>query len=459
MQSTPARIACDEVGATIVLPGDENWDSARQAWNLAVDQRPAAVALVRSAKEAIEIVGFARRNGLRVATQCTGHGAAPMASLEHTILVKTSQMAGVQIEPGARRVRAQAGALWQDITKPAAEHGLAALAGSSPNVGVVGYSLGGGLSWMARRYGLAAESLLAAELVTANGDLIRAEHESTPDLFWALRGGGGSFGLVTAIELALFPVQRLYAGVLFWPMQRGSEILHAWREWVDTVPDTVTSLARLLRVPPLPDIPAQLRGRPFVVVEAACIGDESSGEDLLAPLRELGPEIDTFAMVSAPLLQTLHMDPEPPVPAIGDGMLLADLPAKAIEGLVAVAGPNSDSPLLSIELRHLGGQLGGETVIPSSMGSAAFGVYSVGMAMNDEMGAAIHRDLGLVRNALSPCDARYMFLNFADQPADTATLFSPATQRRLAEIKARYDPTDVFQANHEVAPALATNAA
>jgi hypothetical protein len=278
--------------------------------------------------------------GIRIAPQGTGHGAEPLEPLDGAMLLRTSRMRSVWIDPAARTARAEAGALWQDVTVPAGEHGLAALAGSSPDVGVTGYTLGGGMGWLARRYGLAANSVTAADIVTPDGRLVRATAEHEPDLFWAVRGGG-SVGVVTALEMRLYPVRELYA----------------WREWTGLVPDEVTSIGRILRFPPLPDIPEPVRGRAFALVEAAYRGDEGSGAELIGPLRQLGPELDTFATIPAPALQQLHMDPDQPVPAQGDGAFLADFPAAAIDALTAVAGPDADTALASIEVRHLGGAL------------------------------------------------------------------------------------------------------
>jgi FAD/FMN-containing dehydrogenase len=221
-----------------VTPEDAHWDEARLAWNLAVDQRPSAVAIPETAEDVAEVVRFARANGLGVAGQSTGHNAHPLAEgLDHTVLMKTHRMRDVEVDPTARVARAGGGALWMDVTGAASEHGLAPLAGSSPDVGVTGYSLGGGISWLGRRYGLAANSVVAIELVDAEGQLIRADAGENPDLFWALRGGGGSFGIVTAIEMALYPVKEVYAGWLVFPMERGAEVLGAWREWIEKVPD------------------------------------------------------------------------------------------------------------------------------------------------------------------------------------------------------------------------------
>jgi len=309
--------------------GDVGYDQARQAWNLATDERPAVVVMAESAADVAQAVRFARTRGMRIAPQGTGHGAEALEPLRGAMLLRTSRMRSVRIDPVSRTARAEAGALWQDVTVPAGEHGLAALAGSSPNVGVTGYTLGGGMGWLARRYGLAANSVTAAEIVTPNGRFVRTDADHEPDLFWAVRGGGGSVGVVTALEMRLYPVRELYAGALFFPLQRAAQVLHAWRAWTSTVPDEVTSQGRILRLPPLPEIPEPLRGRAFALVEAAYLGDAGTGSELLGPLRRLGPELDTFAMIPPPALGQLHMDPDQPVPNQGDGASLFRVPAGA----------------------------------------------------------------------------------------------------------------------------------
>src|SRR5215472_15174348 len=329
------------IAGEVFVPGDPGYDPARRAWNLAVDERPAAVVVARSDTDVARAVRFARAQGLRIAPQGTGHGAQPLEPLDDAMLLRTSRMRSVLIDPATRTARAEAGAEWQDVTVPAGEHGLAALAGSSPNVGVTGYTLGGGMGWLARRYGLAANSVTAAELVTPDGRLVRADAEHESDLFWAVPGGGGSVGVVTALEMRLYPVRDLYAGVLFFPIDRSAELLHAWRAWTGTLPDEVTSLGRILRLPPLPEVPEPLRGRAFALVEAAYLGDADTGAELIQPLRRLGPELDTFAMIRAPALAQLHMDPDQPVPGQGDGAFLADFPTAAIDALIAVAGPDA----------------------------------------------------------------------------------------------------------------------
>ena len=215
-----------------------------------------------------QAVRYARALATRIAPQGTGHGAAPIELLDGAMLLRTTFMRRVDIDPATRTARAEAGAVWEETAAPAAEHGLAGLAGSSPGVGVACYTLGGGLGWAGPPLRAGRQQRTAAELVTPGGDLVRADAGHEPDLFWAVRGGGG-VGVVTALEMRLYPVRELYAGDLFFPIQRAAEVLHAWREWTATVPDEVTSIGHLLRLPPLPEVPEPLRGRAFAILEAA----------------------------------------------------------------------------------------------------------------------------------------------------------------------------------------------
>lgn len=442
------------VGGAVHAPGDPGYDEARSAFNLALDLRPAVIVMAESAADVVNTVRFARSAGLRVAPQGTSHGASALGSLDNAILLKTTSMRGVEIYPATRTARVEAGAEWQDVTVPAAEHGLAALAGSAPDVGVVGYTLGGGIGWLARRYGLSANSVAAVEIVTPDGELVCADRRHEPDLFWAVCGGGGSVGVVTAIEIVLYPVREVFAGALFFPLERASEVLHAWRDWTDTVPDEVTSVGRMLQFPPIPEVPEPLRGNSFAVVEAAYLGDEFEGAELIRPLRELGPLMDTFAMIPAPALQQLHMDPPEPVPYEGDGMFLADAPAGAIDAMVAAAGPGSSSPLLSVELRHLGGALAeGSPDAAQGRIDAKYGMFAVGMAMTPEMGEAVGSYVRVIKDTLAPWRADFDYYNFVESKAGADEVLPSGSYRRLREIKAKYDPGEMIVSAHPVRPA------
>jgi hypothetical protein len=451
-EETGIGVLRDVLDGEVVAPGDPAWHEARRAWNLAADQRPAAVVYPESIDDLLAIVGFARKQGFRLTTQGTGHFANSLDSLEDTILVKTTRLRGLEIDPEARMAHVEAGVLWGEVSLAAAEHGLAALAGSSPDVGVVGYTLGGGLGWLARRYGLAANSVLAVELVTADGRRVRADRDNEPDLFWAVRGGGGSFGIVTALELTLYAVPEVYAGALFFPFERAGEILNAWREWVEGTPVELTSVGRLMQFPPLPDIPEPLRGQSFALVEAAYIGGEADGAALLQPLRDLGPALDTFALMPVEELRHLHMDPPEPVPDIGNGFNLVDMTPETINALVAVAGPGSGSPLVSVELRQLGGAVAEPSTEHGSVGAidAGFALFAVGLALDEEVTKRVDERVSALEAALAPWTAERGFFNFANSPRDGESLFPPDTYRGLQWVKAAYDPTELFRASHPI---------
>ncbi len=418
---------------------------------LAADQRPAVVVEAESAADVRPAVLFARSHGLRVAPQGTGHGAVPLEPLDSALLLRTSRMRGVRIDPDAQTARADAGALWQDVIGPASDHGLVALAGTSPNVGVTGYTLGGGLGWLARCHGLAANSVTAAEMVTPDGQLVRADADHEPDLFWAVRGGG-SVGVVTALEMRLYPVREAYAGVLFFPLRQAADVLHSWREWTISIPDEMTSVGRIMRFPPLPALPDHLRGQAFAMVEAVYLGDEGTGAELIAPLRQLGPEIDTFATMPAAALGNLHMDPTEPVPALGDGVLLTDFSAAATDALVAQAGPDADTPLTSVEVRHLGGALGRSASGAGAQSSinASYLLFDTGMGPTSEAAALVREHTQAVRDALTPWHASYGPYNFTDSPATADTVLPPESFRRIQQIKTSYDPDDVIISQHPV---------
>jgi FAD/FMN-containing dehydrogenase len=441
------------IAGDVYVRGDDGYEDARQAWNLASDQRPSVVVMAESAVDVVKAVRFARVQGMRIAPQGTGHGSGSVEALDGAMLIKTSRIRRVDIYPSTRTARAEAGAEWQEVTVPAAEHGLAALAGSSGDVGVIGYTLGGGMGWLARRYGLASESVTAVEIVTPDGRLVRADAENEPDLLWAVRGAGGQVGIVTAIEFTLYPVRELYAGVLFFPVERASGVLHAWREWTDTVPEEVTSLGRLVNIPPIEQAPEFLRGRSFVVIEAAYLGDEFEGAELIRPLRELGPEIDTFATIPVPALQQLHMDPDEPMPGAGDGMLLDDLTPAAIDALLAIVGPGTSSPLLSVEIRHLGGALAGDGDGAQARIDAGFMVFGVGLAPTPEIEDAVASALRVMKDTLAPWGSAYSYYNLAEMPAEASEVLPADSYRRLRQIKAKYDPDELIITAHPVRPA------
>jgi FAD/FMN-containing dehydrogenase len=437
----------------VTAPADPGWDEARQAFNLTIDQRPAFVAHPDSVEDIVAVVAFAREHGLRVAPQRTGHNAAPIESLADTVLLRTDRLTGVDVYPEARTARVEAGAKWGQVSDAADPHGLSGLAGSARNVGVVGYHLGGGLSFLGRKHGLATNSVTAIELVTASGQILRVTPANEPDLFWALRGGGGNFGVVTALEFELFETPEIYAGTLFFPFERAAEVLHAWREWTLAMPDELTSVGRLLQLPDLPEIPDPLRGRAFATVGVVFLGSEADGAALVEPIRALGAEIDTLAMVSPAALGYFAMDPEDPVPYITEHVMTGELPEQAIDDLIAVAGPGTDSLLAAVELRHTGGALarsapdhGALDVLPGE-----FLTFAVAPLMAPEMATPAAAQLERLRDAFAPYEAG-RYLNFTERPVAPDAFHTPAAYERLSRVKAAWDPDGRFLANHEIPP-------
>jgi quercetin dioxygenase-like cupin family protein len=450
----------DVMTGRVVAPGDRDWDVARQAFNLLVDQRPAAVAFPVDERDVIAAVRYAREHGLRVAPQATGHNAGPLGSLDDTLLVHVSQLGHVSIDAAARRVRVGAGVKWEKVSPRLSPLGLAALHGSSPDVGIAGYSLGGGMGWLARKYGLQANSVTAIELVTAEGHLLRTDATHEPELFWALRGGGGNFGVVTAIEFGVYPVRELYAGAMFFDFESASEVLHAWTEQLPAFPDEMMSWASLLQLPDAPDVPETMRGRAFAVVFGAFVGTEADGRGLLAPVRELGPEIDTFAIVPPVALGELAMDPPNPLPTLSAHHLLGDLPAAGVDELIAAAGPGSGSPLTMVQLRHMGAALARE---PAGAGARAtlpgtLSLFALGIVPSEQSRPAIESSLATVHEAMRPYRVGD-YPNFIEDPTDASGFFDADTWRRLREVKALYDPRDIFKGNHHVPPATPEHSA
>lgn len=446
----------DAMRGTLVLPDEPLWDAARQAFNLNLDVRPAAVAFPDDADDVAAVVTHAREHGLRVAPQATAHNAGPLTGLDRTILVNVARLQEVSIDPAARRVRVGAGVKWERVAPRLSEYGLAGLHGSSPDVGIAGYSLGGGMGWLARRYGLQTNSVTAMELVTADGRLVRADAGHEPELFWALRGGGGNFGVVTAIEFTVYPVEELYAGAFFFPFDRAADVLHTWAAMLPGFPDELMTWANLIHFPDLPIVPDAVRGGSFAVVMGAFLGEEAEGRALLSDLRDLGPAMDTFAMVPPAGIAELAMDPPDPLPFELGHALLDGLPPDAIDAVLAVAGPGSPAgtELTMFQLRHMGGALG--RVAPGAGARATLPgeicMVTLGIAPDEPTRHRVEGHIAAVERALA--DHRVGdYPNFVEVPTDASGFFDPETWARLRRVKAAHDPLDMFRGNHHVPPA------
>ena len=389
-----------------------------------------------------------------MAPQGTGHGATPLPPLDETILLKTERMRGVSIDPEERTARVEAGVLSLELAEAAGAHGLTSLPGSSPDVGVVGYTLGGGLSWLGREHGFACNSVTGIDVVTAAGEQRSVTAQDDPDLFWALRGGGGGYAVVTALHVALLPIAEVYGGILIFPAELGAGAFRAYRDWAATAPEEVTTVVRLLRPPPIPDVPEPLRGVPLITIDGCFLGDPADGDELIAPLRAIGePIMDSFGPMPAAGLCRIHMDPEQPVPGLTTHAPIGELSDEAIEAFVANGpGPETGSTLLLAELRQLGGALARRTEGAGALDRLDFPfvLEAVGALMAPDAKETVPRDLARLAKAMEPWTVEGGYYNFSDDPCDVDALLPADTCSRLSEVKRRYDPEGRIVANHAV---------
>jgi len=438
-------------GGAVHLPGDPAYDLARSPWNLQMSDHPAAVAYPAIPEEVAEVVRAAAAAGLYVAPQGTGHGAPPLEGrLADAVLLRTSAMNEVRIDVDNRIARVGAGVLWGDLADAVGTHGLAARHPSSPDVGVVGYSIGGGIGWYARQLGLQCNAVTAAELVLADGTFVRATEDSDADLFWAIRGGGTPLGVVCSLEFRLHPLETVIAGFLAWDWTFVDQVLPRWVGWCADAPDEVTTSFRLVDVPDEDPLPARVRGRRLAVIDGAVLGDDAFGADVLAPLRALDPEVDTVARVPAASLVRLHLDPEGPTPAYASSTLVSELPDAAIAAVIEAAGPQSGTSIAMAELRQLGGALSRPAPDGGILSSldGAFLALGVGMGSDPAGWQQERDDTARFLAAVEPWATGRSYLPMVDERSDTRKAFPPSLHARLSGIRRTVDPDGLFMAPH-----------
>jgi FAD/FMN-containing dehydrogenase len=447
---------------TAFAAGEDGYDEASRAWNLNASQEPALVVMAEGAADVMAAVRFARELGLGVGVMATGHGVG--APADGGVLVNTSRMRGVRVDPVARTARVEAGALWKDVIPEAQAHGLAGLVGSASHVGVVGYTMGGGFGWLGRRYGLNASGVTEADVVTAEGELLRVSADEHPDLFWGLGGGGGNFGIVTSLGFKLHPLTAVYGGNAFYPIERAREVLETYARWSAELPDEMTTAVAFMNIPPLPDIPEPLRGGSFVVVRGCYSGENpEDGEEMFRPVREgLGdPVMDTFGVMPVAAMDAISMDPVDPIGAVQHSEMLRDLSPGAIDALVEVAGPESGSPLIMLEVRQLGGALARTPgrLSPMGAGEAGYSMNGVGATFTPEMAEGVKAHLSRVVEATREHQTGETYVNFMELDGAgeerVRAAYAPEDWERLVALKDSLDPDNVFRFNRNIAPSEA----
>jgi hypothetical protein len=440
------------VRGPVYAAGDDGMAAEVATWNVAVQHTPAIAVGATCAADLQAAVSWAVAHDLKVAVQATGHG--PVRNAAGSLMITTRRMQGVAIDPDRRIARVQAGVKWHRVLEAAAEYGLAGLCGSSSDVGVVGYSLGGGMGSLGRKHGFAADHITALEIVTADGRLRRASADSEPELFWAVRGGKGNLGIVTALEIELVSVESLYGGGIFFAGADAASVLHAFREWAPTLPEEVSTSVAILRMPPMEELPPPLRGQTVVHLRYAYSGtDFEEGERLLAPMKATGTILLGFV---GPILTTemdsIHMDPVDPLPAWEKGMLLAELSADTVDTLLAAAGPEVEIPLIMVEIRLMGGALARQPEVPNAVAGreGAYSVLVLGPGI-PELARVVPAVGKGVLGALMPWAAPGVLTNFLGDvtgPDEVLNAWPADAQRRLKDLKRAIDPAGIFSFGH-----------
>jgi FAD/FMN-containing dehydrogenase len=443
----------------LVLPADPSYDDARKIWNAAIDRRPVCVARCTGVADVVAAVRFARDRGLPVAVRSGGHGVGGHALCDDGLVIDLTPMKGIRVDPAARTARAEAGVLWGELDRETQLFGLATVGGIVTHTGIAGLTLGGGIGWLMRKYGATVDNLLSADLVTAEGQLVRASAEENPELFWGIRGGGGNFGIVTSFEYRLHPVgPTVLAGPIFHPLERAGEVLRFYRGFIRDAPDELTTIFHLRVAPPLPFLPEDLHGKPIVMIGACYAGTPEDGVEVLRPLKEFG----------APLVDLLEPKPYLALQSMFDASVphgwhyywksleLPPLTDASIDTLVEHASALT-SPKSYCIVFQLGGALSrvGETETAFSQRDAAHDVNI--NAVWTEADPESERHIAWTRDfydAMQPHSRGGVYLNFLGEegPDRVREAYGATSYERLVQLKRAYDPTNFFRLNQNIEP-------
>lgn len=443
------------MSVSIALPGDPAYAEATQVFNLAAPANPAAAVTVRTVEDVRTALRHARAGGLPVRVHTTGHASGSAAPMGSALLIRTALDGPVEVDPARRVARIPAGTRWAAVVAATTPHGLVPPHGSAATVGAVGYLLRGGISFYGRAIGLAANSVRAIELVTADGEHKRVDAEHDPELFWALRGGGGGFGVVTAIEVGLFPATSVVTGAAFWKATHADALLRAWQKWTLDAPRAASTSLRLLNLPPVPEVPPELRD-PVIGVDGVILStmdDETAGrhaEDLLGPLRAIAePVMDTWQVATPAAVLETHMDPSDPVPYVGDHLLLHEFGEVGAAEFLRVLGEGSGSPLVMAALRQLGGALASPDPAGGVLNhlDAHYGYSGSAVPDGPDAEAAIAEHCAVVRSALGPWDTGRTAPTFVESHGQPQAHLSAEDIEAVDRLRARVDPDGLFRAD------------
>lgn len=450
----------EEFAGELVQPGDPKYESLRRVFNGSIDRRPAVIARCTSASDVAAAVNHGRREELPIAVHGGGHGVAGHAVCDDGVMVDLRPMKAIEIDPERWRARAQAGLTWGEFDTATQASGLAVTGGRMSTTGIAGFTLGSGSGWLERKLGLAADNLISAEVVLADGSLVRASEDENEDLFWGLRGASGNFGIVTMFEFQLHPVGPIVlGGLLLHPGRRAGEVLRFFREYMAQAPDEVGAAVALLTAPPEPFVPEEARGRPAVGIAVCYAGDPDEGAQVIAPLPEFGPPaVDLVQPMPYIAVQQL-IDPTTPAGMQNHwgGEFLSDLPDEAIDALCSVAAP-APSPLSVVLVVPGGGQIArvGDDEMAIGQRQAPWNTHLLAMwadPADDKRNVDWLRELQV---ATAPYATGRAWLNFLGEEGENRVRRAVGDDKYddLQRIKDRYDPQNIFQLNQNIRPSV-----
>lgn len=442
-----------ELTGPLLLPGSAGYEQEIAGFNTAVCHQPDLVVGAATAGDVQAVMRYANAHGLPVGVQATGHGAT--APVDVGVLISTRRLNALTVDPIARTATVGAGVRWREVIAAAAVHGLAPLSGTSSDVSAVGYTLGGGLPVMGRTFGFAADRVRAFDVVTADASLRHVDADSDPDLFWGLCGGAGNLGIVTAMTIEMVELTSIFGGGIFYAAPHIPDVLHAYPAWAGALAEQTSSSVAILRLPPAPQLPEPLRGQTVAHLRVCHVGDSTSGERLVAPMRAVAPALlDELGDLPYTAIDAIHQDPDHPIPFCYRGALLNELTAETIDALLSVAGPHVQAPLTLCELRQLGGALHRGPAAGNAVGGrdAAYSLFAIGL-LTPETAQASPAVLDAVMAAAEPWSTGHTLVNLHGahrDEADRARAWDAPTYRRLADLSRRLDPAGLLCHGHTV---------
>ena len=466
MGSTATDVKLDEAAVReletsfrgqVVRPGDPTYDQDRKIWNGSIDRYPALIARCAGVADVIAAVHFGRRTGLAVAVRGGRHSFPGLSMCDGGLVIDLSPMRGIRVDPEKRTARAQAGVLLGELDRETQAFGMAVPSGIVTHTGMAGLTLGGGIGWLMRKYGLTVDQLLSVDLISAGGEFVKASERENPDLFWGVRGGGGNFGIVTDFEFRLNPVgPTVLAGPVLWPMEESPNVLRFYREWIKDVPDELTTIVAHRYAPPLPAIPPELHGKPVVMVIFCHVGPLDEGEKVVRPMREFGaPLLDLCAR--KPFLAHQAMF-DPSFPAgwwyYFRSADLAELSDGAID-IIAANALKMKSRLTAFPIFQLGGAISrvGEDDTPYNSRKAG---HTININATTETGEGFEEERAWSKNFWEELEPYHtsVYVNFLLDEGEERIrqAYGPARYDRLKALKRQYDPDNFFRLNQNIPP-------